>query len=450
MDYSHRSNQKPGAQADLPGVTGLAGEMAQHNITLSRRGFLAATAGCALSAGLAMGMPRRDAKVVNIGLIGMGIQNRYHLDWFMKSDRSRVVAVCDVDTVRREDAKSRADKHYKDSSCAAYVDHRELLKHKELDAVVIGTPDHWHAHQIIDSCRAGKDIYCEKPLTLTLHESKRCMDEVRQHNVILQTGSQQRTEYDGRFRTAVDYVRNGRIGKVTAIYCGIGVSSTWCDLSEEPLEPGLDWDRWLGPAPMRPYNSVLSPRGVNTHYPMWRLYREYSGGLLTDWGAHHFDIAQWMLNEDNNGPVDIIPPIDPNDKTGVVLRYQKGVMVVHGGPSGITVIGDKGTLFIDRDKLFTTPDSILKEPLKESDTRLPVINDHRGNWLDCIHSRQRPVCDVEVGARSIALAQLSNLAYWNRKPLTWNPLSWEFVGKNAAEANGWRDYVRRAGYELPT
>jgi len=425
---------------------------------MPRRTFLHAAAAVSamaiLTSGAAgAGRVRRPLGQLGIGFIGMGIQSRYHLDAFMKSDRTRVLGVCDVDTVRREDAKKKVDAHYEASAgsagCGSYVDYHELLARKDIDAVVISTPDHWHAIQVIDACKAGKDIYCEKPLTFTLDEGRLCIEAVRKHARILQTGSQQRTDYDGRFRTAVEYVRSGRLGPMYAIYCGVGESSAWCDLPEEPMEPGLEWDRWLGPAPRRPYNAVLSPRGVHDFYPNWRKYREYSGGFLTDWGAHHFDIAQWMLDADGSGPVDIIPPVDAQAMHGARFRYSNGVEVVHGGPFGVMAVGERGSIYVDRDRITSEPASILKEPLGEKDVRLPVINDHRNNFLDCIVSRARPVCDVEVGARSIAVAQLANLAYWNRQRLSWDPAAWQFAGSNAAQANQWRDYARREGYGLP-
>lgn len=395
---------------------------------------------------------RRGGDVVRLGLIGMGIQNRYHLDAFMKNPGARVLAVCDVDTTRREDAKRRADAHYGNSDCAAYVDHRELLARGDIDAVVIATPDHWHGIQVIDAAKAGKDIYCEKPLSLTIREAKAMIDAVRTHGRVLQTGSQQRTEYDGRFRRAVEYVRSGRLGTLLAVYVGVGASSVACDLPEEEMEPGLDWDRWLGPAPLRPYNSVLSPRGVNNHYPDWRKYREYSGGLMTDWGAHHFDIVQWALGADGGGPVEVHPPRDEGAAYGARLVYARPdggtVDVYHGGPDGITFVGTRGSLFVDRGRLESNPKGIVEEPLGDEDVHLAVpATDHRQNWLDCIRTRQRPVCDVEVGARSVTVCHLANLAYWHRRPLKWDPQRWEFPGDS--EANGWRDCERRSGYELP-
>lgn len=386
---------------------------------------------------------------ITLALIGMGIQNRFHLSAFLNNPDVRILAVCDVDATRRNDAKARVDAHYGSADCAAYNDHRDALARPDIDAVVIATPDHWHAIQVIDAAKAGKDIYCEKPLCHTIHEAKAVMDAVRKHGRILQTGSQQRTEHDGRFRRAVEVVRSGRLGTLLTVHVGVGTSSVPCDLPEEPIEPGLDWDRWLGPAPFRPYHSILSPRGVNTHYPDWRLYREYSGGMMTDWGAHHFDIVQWALDADASGPVEIIPPRDEKAAHGARLIYPGGVEVYHGGPPyGIVFSGTKGSLFVSRERLESIPASILDDPPADRDLRLPAINDHRRNWLDCIRTREKPICHEEVGARSVTVCHLANLAYRRRRPLRWDPHRWEFPGD--AEANTWRDYQRRSGYELPT
>ncbi len=387
---------------------------------------------------------------IQMGFIGIGLQNRYHLGSFLKNARTRVTAVCDVDTNRRNDSKAMADKHYALDAGAgtfACIDHRELLARPDVDAVSIASPDHWHAIQFVDACKAGKDIYIEKPLCNTLTEAKLMIDAARKYNRVTQVGSQQRSEYSGRFRRAVEIIRSGRLGKLYHVYVGIGVSSKPCDLPEETVEPGLDWDRWLGPAPMRAYNAILSPRGVHNHYPNWRLYREYAGGMVTDWGAHHFDIVQWALDMDGSGPLSVHPPADAADMYGSEVVYPSGLRVTHGGPSGITFVGEKGSLFIDRDRLETNPASIGKDPAKESEPKLPEINNHRENWVDCVLSRQRCLCDVEVGARTVAVCHLVNLAVWSRQPITWKPDAWTFANQ---EPKSWLDVARRDGYQLPT
>jgi len=424
----------------------------------NRRGFLATAAGAIavptiLSANASGKLAPSER--ITLGFIGLGVQNRGHLSRYLGRSDVQVLAVCDVDTTRRNSAKEMVDKKYAENtkggdskSCAAYVDFRELLARKDIDAVVIGTPDHWHAIPVLEACKAGKDIYCEKPLTLTIHEARVLIDAVRKTNVVFQTGSQQRSEFNGRFREASEYVRNGRIGKVLSVFVGVGPSSKWCDLPEESMEPGLEWDLWLGSAPKRPYNSILSPRGVHKHFPAWRNYREYSGGALTDMGAHHFDIAQWALDMDKSGPVEIIPPEDEKATLGLRFRYANGVELVHGGPSGVTFVGTEGVIAVDRGRLTFAPENIKNKPIGKDEINLPRPKSHHDNWVECIRSRERPIADVEIGARSVTVCHLANLGYWHRKPFKWDPQSWTFAG-GTGDAT-WLDYERRDPWRLPT
>ena len=387
---------------------------------------------------------------ITLGFIGVGKMNGYHLSHFLGDPEVRVLAVCDVDTTRREHAKKTVDdRHASDEAykgCDAYNDFHELLARNDIDAVVIATPDHWHTHPIVEAAKAKKDIYCEKPLTLTIAEAKVAIDAVRKHDVVFQTGSQQRSGRE--FRYACELVRNGRIGKIVRVNAAVGGPSRWCDLPEEEMEPGLDWNLWLGQAPMRPYNSILSPRGVHDHFPAWRNYREYSGGGMTDWGAHHFDIAQWGLGMDESGPVEIIPPEDENAQSGVKYLYENGVELIHGGPGGVNFVGTEGEIFVDRGKLASKPEEIIKEPIRDDEIHLYQSPGHQRDWLNCVRSRKRPICDVEIGARSVTVCHLGNLAYWNRRKLRWDPKNWEFPGD--AEANTWRDRQRRDPWQLPT
>lgn len=382
---------------------------------------------------------------ITLGFIGMGKMNLGHLSRFLGMSDVQVVAVCDVDTTRREHAQQRVNAHYGQETCEAYVDFGELLARHDIDGVVIATPDHWHAIPVIEACRAGKDIYCEKPLSLTIHEAKAMLDAVRKYERVFQTGSQQRSSHE--FWLACSLVRSGRIGDVRTVNVNVGSPSKWCDLPEEDMEPGLDWDRWLGPAPERPYNSVLSPRGVHDHFPDWRSYREYSGGMMTDWGAHHFDIAQWALGMDQSGPVEIIPPDDPNAERGVRYIYANGVEVVHGPGGGVQFVGTNGEITVNRGKLESNPGEIIQEPLGERDVVLERSPGHQQDWIDCIRSRKRPLCDIEIGARSVTVCHLGNLAYWNRRRLQWDPARWEFIDDE--EANTWRDRERRDPWQLP-
>jgi predicted dehydrogenase len=396
---------------------------------------------------------------ITLGFIGVGTQNRGHLRYFLGEKDVQVLAVCDVDTTRRENAKATVEKRYGEQlksgrykGCAAYNDFRELLARKDIDAVVIATPDHWHAIPVLEACRTGKDVYCEKPLSLTIREAKAMIDAVRKYNRVFQTGSQQRSSSE--FRLACELVRSGRIGKVQKVYVNVGGPSKPCDLPEEPLEPGLDWDRWLGPAPKRPYNSILSPRGVHQGFPDWRNYREYSGGMMTDWGAHHFDIAQWGLGMDDSGPIEIIPPDNPKAQKGLQFVYANGVVVHHGTEyepgkrvNGVAFIGSEGKIFVNRGYKASDPKEIIQQPLGEKDVHLYKSPGHQRDWLICVRSRNRPICDVEIGARSVTVCHLGNLAYWNHRKLRWDPKEWQFV--NDAEANRWLDRERREPWHLP-
>jgi predicted dehydrogenase len=433
--------------------------MRASSLGFSRRSFLG-TAAAAAAAWPLLEARADDTKKpasdrLTIGFIGMGTMNRGHLGWFLGQNDVQVLAVCDVDATRRDSAKATVEKRYSEAKksgaykgCDAYNDFRDIINRKDIDAVVIATPDHWHAIPVLEACKAKKDIYCEKPLTLTINEAKSLIDAVRKYERVLQTGSQQRSE--SNFRLACELVRSGRIGKIKMVKVDVGGPSKPCDLPAEKDEPGLDWDRWLGPAPKRPYNSVLSPRGVHRHFPNWRNYREYSGGMMTDWGAHHFDIAQWGLGMDESGPVEIIPPDDSKAEKGVRYLYANGVEMVHaqvpdGG--GILFIGTDGEIRVNRGQLASKPDKIIKEPIGEKDVHLYKSPGHQRDWINCVRSRKRPIADVEIGSRSVTVCHLGNLAYWNHARFNWDPKKWTFVGGTGD--NRWLDRERREGFELP-
>ncbi|MBU6399253.1 MAG: Gfo/Idh/MocA family oxidoreductase [Verrucomicrobia bacterium] len=388
---------------------------------------------------------------ITLGSIGVGTQGRGLLDGFLRHRVTQVVAVSDVDATRREHSQKTVEDYYRAvgqtdyKGCAAYPDFRDLIGRKDIDAVVIAVPDHWHALVAVAAADAGKDIYCEKPLSLTIHEGRQMVNAARRNNRVFQTGSMQRSSSE--FRKACELVRNGRIGKINTVTVGVGGPSRWCDLPTEAMEPGLDWNFWLGPAPMRGYNSILSPRGVHKHFPLWRNYREYSGGGMTDWGAHHFDIAQWGLGMDDSGPVEIIPPQDPKATSGVRYFYANGVEMIHdSSKGGVTFAGADGTVFVDRGKFKATPESVAAQPIGPNEIHLYKSNNHLTNFLDCVRSRQRPICDVEIGCRSVTVCHLGNLAYWYHRRLKWDPAKEQFIGD--AEANTWLDRPKRAPWHL--
>ncbi len=386
---------------------------------------------------------------INVGFIGVGKQGRYNLSMLLGHQEVQVIAVNDVDTTRRLHSLKTCNEHYGQAQfkgaykgCADYKDFRELLARRDIDAVVINTPDHWHAIPVILACEAGKDIYCEKPLSLTITEARAMVKAVRKHNRVFQTGSMQRS--DSNFRLACELVRNGRIGKIKEIYANVGGPSKPCDLPEEAMESGLDWDFWLGGSPKRPYNSVLSPRGVHDHYPNWRNYKEYSGGMMTDWGAHHFDIAQWGLGMDESGPVEIIPP-DGKEVKKLTYRYANGSLLIHSGLPGynfgVVFVGEKGKICCDRGRFKAEPEEIGKQPIGPNDIQLYKSRNHHYDWVSCIRSRQKPICDVEIGCRSVTVCHLGNHAYWSNRPLKWDPAAERYV--DDAEANTWLDRAKR-------
>jgi predicted dehydrogenase len=423
----------------------------------SRRRFLAASAAAPFLLDPRVHAQDREAQNrqgqgpngrINLGCIGVGIMGRGLMQGFLGNSGVQVVAVCDVHRQRRDNAVEIVHRAYARDrksgayrGCAAFNDFRELLARRDIDAVVIATPDHWHAIPAILACRARKDVYCEKPLSLTIAEGRAIVQAARDNNVVFQTGSQQRTEFGGRFRRAVEYVRSGRIGRVRTVRVGVGGPAVPCDLPAEQLPEGIDWEMWNGPSPAREFNHVLCPLGVHNHFPAWRNYREYAGGQLADMGAHHFDIAQWALDMDSSAPTEIHPPERGN--SGLRFVYANGVEMFHGGRSGCTFEGADGTIYVDRGALESTPASILEQPLTDRDFRLPDIgNNHRNNWLDCIRTRRRPVADVEIGARSAQVCQLGNIGYWLRRPLRWNSQREEFMGDD--EANRLRSRENRA------
>jgi len=340
--------------------------------------------------------------------------------------------------------------------CQDYNDYRDMLERSDIDAVCIATPDHWHALMTIDAAKAKKDIYCEKPLCQSIKEARRMVQAVRANKRIFQTGSMQRSSEE--FRVACELVRNGVIGPITHVDVSVGGPAKPCDLPEEAMEPGLDWDRWLGPAPKRPYNSVLSPRGVHNHYPAWRHYREYGGGGVTDWGAHHFDIAQWGLGMDNEGPRRIIPSEQPESGHGVRMVYQNGIEMRHTTGNGVTFFGKDGKVNVNRGKFaFWLGDKqiadhrkqckqVEQDFLKDARVRLYRSTDHKQDFLDGVRDRTRPNADVEIGARTVTVCHLVNLAYYHQQVMHWNPFRERFV--NGKGDNAWLDVDHRAPYTL--
>ncbi|MCC7373669.1 MAG: Gfo/Idh/MocA family oxidoreductase [Verrucomicrobiales bacterium] len=423
----------------------------------NRRQFLQRTGSAALTAVAAsVAFPHlrgraADAGVgvrqgVRVGVIGTGGRGSD----LMRSALANVMAVCDVD--RSHLAKASAEVEKKNGrKPAEYTDYRKLLENRDIDAVIVGTPDHWHALVTVDACQAGKDVYCEKPLTLTLHEGRVMTQVARSTRRIVQTGSQQRS--DDKFRLGCELVRNGRIGKIKSVRVGltyVNFDPTPVPDSEPP--PELDYDRWLGPAPWRAYNRN------RVHYN-FRFFWDYSGGQMTNWGAHHLDIAQWGLGADTTGPVEIqatakfdsAKRFEVPIESDITYRYADGVVLdCTQGPdrkTGTTFTGEKGWIHVNRGNLEASDDEILVQPLPADALRLYASKDHMDNWFECIKSRKLPICDVEIGHRSASVCHLGSLAIRLSRKLSWNPEKEEFNGD--AEANRMRHYPYRDPWKLP-
>jgi predicted dehydrogenase len=410
----------------------------------TRRDFLKAGVVAGIGPLILRAEEQAPSERIRVGFIGVGAQGGGNLGAHLKN----TIAVCDVDTERLAKAKDRVEKA-SGKTCAAFGDYRKLLDMKDIDAVVISTPDHWHALPTIHACDAGKDVYTEKPLSLTVAEGRAMVNAARRNKRIVQTGSMQRSSKE--FRTACELVRNGKIGKVHTVRVGLpGVNFKGPAVADSAPPPELDYEMWLGPAPLKPYNKL------HIHYN-FRFFWDYSGGQMTNWGAHHLDIAQWGLGMDDSGPVTVegtgrfhkdkwyeVP------QTFEVYTYANGVKILCGSSEkgGTTFEGDKGTIHVNRGKLESTPADILKTTLGETDTRLYVSNSHHGNWLDCIKSRKLPICDVEIGHRSATVCHLGMIAVRTGRKFTWDPVKETIVGDSEAAAMLSRPY--RAPWKLPT
>ena len=365
------------------------------------------------------------------GHIGVGGQGKGNLKAFL----GNAVAVCDVDQSHAAEAAKLVED--KGNKCEIFGDFRKLLERKDIDAVVISTPDHWHAPITIAACQAGKDVYCEKPLTLTIAEGRNMVSAARAEKRVVQTGSQQRS--DAKFRTACELVRNGRIGKITQVLVGIPKPNhPGKPIADGSPPTGLDYNLWLGPAPERPYNKN------RVHYN-FRFFWDYSGGQMTNFGAHHIDIAQWGLGMDDSGPISTAGEAtfhpekwhEVTETCAITHTYANGVrvMVSQGNKEindGTTFIGEGGEIYVMRGKLTASKPELLSEPLASTATKLYHSDNHHKNFLDCIRSRELPICDVEIGHRSATVCHLGNLAVRLGRKINWDPVKEQIVGDAAA------------------
>ncbi len=433
----------------------------QSNIVLNRRTLLGAATcvGGSLSLPSALKAhvelkPKSPPERLGVGAIGLRYQGSVIAH--KAAMYGDIVAVCDVDKNVRDPVKAAFGSTPND-----YEDYRELLENPAVDIVTIGSPDHWHAKMVIDACRAGKDVYCEKPLTLTIDEGKLLRKVVKETGRIVQVGSWQRS--DDRFRQAVEMVRQGRIGELKSVDVVLGKNETGGPFQPRAIPLNFNWDLWQGQTPHVPYLAERS------HYT-FRWWYEYAGGQMTDWGAHHLDIAQWAIDSlpiEVDGEATWPKQVDgfnvPVDFK-VQYRFANGVTltVSDTGRNGILFTGAQGRIFVNRGTLEGKPVEELKQTplareqwqLYEFDNldrparagKLDAIINHMGNFFDCIESRSTPISDIESQHRSATTCHLGNICLRLGRKLTWDPNTEQFVNDHAA--NAYLSREQRAGYEV--
>jgi predicted dehydrogenase len=445
----------------------------------NRREFLkrVAAAGAAVavpsvvpSFALGLGEAVAPGDRITLGFIGIGMMGRGHLRNFLRYPEAQVLALCDVDRWRRQDAQTTAEQAYAARTGntyrgpQAYNDLGELLARDDVDAVVIATGDNWHAPATVMAAKAGKDIYCEKPISKTIREARAMVEAARRYGRVAQIGLQHRSTPE--FARAAKLVRSGRIGEVRIVYVAFPGTNTDVNLPGEPVPEGLDWQQWLGPAPWRPFNGRFHRYGKPPHVVPWHFCRDFGGGNLTSNAVHAFDVVQWGLGMDDSGPVEIIPP-ETGQYPCLTYKYADGVLcqVVdwhlnpqqHFVPKGWDVktrlqnfgalyVGDQGWIHVGRQGYLTAfPEKILEESSGSTDPWHSVGNHHQ-NWLQAMRSRGRPACDVAVGCRSTIVSHLGCIAHWTGRPLKWDPVKEEFPGDE--QANRLRSRAMRPAWRI--
>jgi predicted dehydrogenase len=435
----------------------------KHMNNYSRRRFIRTSITGALGLSLLpliKGCKHAVSDTIRLGFIGLGRQAVYLMQGMNKIPGVKTVAACDVYGIKRQ----RFDILVKENQAAkgetidftTYEDYHDLLARQDIDAVVIASPDHWHALMAIDACKAGKDIYLEKPLTFTIKEGIKLVEAVRQNNRILAVGSQQRS--DPNFQHAIKMVREGKFGPITRINAWVGPGPSPYDLPEQEIPSDLNWDKWLGPNPYVHYHGNLNPPiSVNPMvdeklWGAWRWYKETGGGYITDWGAHNFDIAQWALDKNNSGPVKIIPPGSEGIEY-VNFVYENGVVVANEPFSedrtyGVKLWSEGAWIELIRGSYVASDPSLLPPAKEETADDVPyeTASEHLQNFIDCIKSRKDPVVTVETGHRSCTLGNLANIAINLGRPIHWDPLNQRFVNDPQADKYFHREY--REGYKV--
>ena len=427
----------------------------------NRRQFLQQAAATAGAAGLALpwiasaraadAPPPSDT--ITLGCIGVGGMGTGNMRVFVNLPGCRVLAVCDVQEDRRRRAKSIVDENYGNQDCRMYGDYRELLARDDLDAVMIAPQDHWHALVVTAAVQAGKDMYCEKPLGVSVEEGQVIRDAVRGGQRVFQTGTWQRSQR--KFQQAVELVRHGYLGKIHTVEVGSPCASYrpkyQGSLDPQPVPPGFDWEMWRGPAPAKPFN----PGRVA--YPDWYLIWDYCAGFITNWGVHHLDIAHWGCPQLGSEPFELEAQVvyrnegfsDNSDTWTAEFRYASGLRLVYKDDSqlktGTRFIGDEGWVHIDRAGIWAEPESLLKVKLAPDQAPITDSDHHQDNFLACVRNRRDPVSDVDAAYVASTLGLLTDIAGRLGQRLKWDPQRAQFVDNDQANAmlkrpmhNGWK------------
>lgn len=385
---------------------------------------------------------------IRLGFVGLGVMGNDTLKLVAGRSDVTVTAICDVDSRRLVSAAERLKEVQEPDAFTCFEDFRELNRSAAVDAVVISTPDHWHAVQAIDSMRSGKDVYVEKPLTLTIAEGRRICEVAAATGRVCQTGSQQRSSRE--FRYACELIRNGYLGEMQSVDLCIPPNNRTSDGVGEPdlVPPEFDYEMWLGPVPYRPYYEAAC------HYA-FRFVSASSGGQMTNWGAHNLDIVQWALGMDASGPVrvsgsGVFPSsglFDTPDQVDVIWEYANGVKVrCTTGTPHCRFSGSEGAIEVGRGHFEATPDTLSDVTFTDRDIQLYRSDDHMGNFLDCIRTRRDPICPPETGHRSATVCHLGNIAIRLGRALEWDPVQECFINDN--EANAMRSRPMRSPWSL--
>jgi predicted dehydrogenase len=377
--------------------------------------------------------------MIGLGFIGTGRQSTGLMRNFLTTGETQILAACDVYPIKLQNFVDQLNKFSTEkdlelkSECKTYQDYREILDRKDIDAVVIATPDHWHGVLSVKAAQKKKDIYCEKPLSLTVKEGRAMAKAVKKHDRVFQTGSMQRSWPE--FRQTAEIIRNGYLGEIKEIKVSVEGPPKNYDLVGQPLPAGLDWNRWLGPNFYSPYHRDLAPALEDTFWAKWRNYKEFGGGGMTDWGAHMFDIVQWALDMDNSGPVEVNYP-DGVQYKFLTYKYANGITMTHenfGKMNAIRFIGTEGELDVQRRNLETNPVTLKDKQIGENERRVYFSDNHYKDFLTAMRTRTKPICDVEVGHRTATVCNIGNIAYELKRSLRWDPEKEQF--KNDPQAN---------------